>query len=69
MAGFARFGGFGLGGDACGIKALSLCQHSFLKLGVCWRGSWLSSICVAMGGARNKSKGTNPKRVKKSVYW
>ena len=25
--------------------------------------------CVAMGGARNKSKGTNPKRVKKSVYW
>ena len=26
-------------------------------------------ICVAVGGARNKSKGTNPKRVKKSVYW
>ena len=25
--------------------------------------------CVAVGGARNKSKGTNPKRVKKSVYW
>ena len=25
--------------------------------------------CVAVGGTRNKSKGTNPKRVKKSVYW
>ena len=28
-----------------------------------------NTLCVAVGGAKNKSKGTNPKRVKKSVYW
>ena len=32
-------------------------------------GKKMVTECVAVGGARNKSKGTNPKRVKKSVYW